>query len=606
MSFRCCTACRAIYRSDFLRCPSDGGAIEQVENDPLVGETVAEHYRVEELLGEGAMGRVYRAHHTRLEHRRYALKVLIGDFSTTVAMRLRFAQEAEMASRLEHPNVVPVVDFGKTDAGLLYLAMELVEGPTLAKLIEREAPLEPARVLRLAKQLCQGLRHAHERHVVHRDFKPDNVLVVQRDGDDLPRIGDFGLAISADPDTSTRLTSVGLVLCTPIYAAPEQITGGAVDTRADLFALGVTLYEMLTGKVPFDGGVAEVLHHKTSSDPPPMSSRAPGVTVPPALDRVVRRLMARTPAERYQTAAEVLAALDAVDLSAPEPEPVPVPAPVESSVVVAEVVTPPAPRRSRAPLLGGIAALAALGVAVAAFARSRDEPAPPAVASVVAGSVAPDAAEAPRAVPDAAAVIAEPPAPQPEAQIETAPETPPSSSKARRPNRARAEPPRKVEAAPAVVVPEPETPPPAQEPKPAPETAPPAAEDPPPEPSAPKPVEKPKPKPAVPSAVKVSIQGLAVHGSLTSAVVERALGRVIPALQRCYLDAARAAGKGPRARLSVHLTIDEQRRARDVGVGKAPLAKLSSCAQGALGAVRTRIAPDVGDVDVAFELVFVP
>ncbi|HKE19147.1 MAG TPA: serine/threonine-protein kinase, partial [Kofleriaceae bacterium] len=167
---RCCRTCCAVYRSGFERCPTDGTVLSPFDADPVVGTTINQLYEVEECVGEGAMGRVYRAHHLRLTQRQVALKILLGDLAASMAMRLRFTQEAKAASRLSHANVVPVLDFGRTPQGLLYLAMEYVEGRSLARIIATEGPLSPARVVRLVRQLCLGLGHAHGHGLIHRDF----------------------------------------------------------------------------------------------------------------------------------------------------------------------------------------------------------------------------------------------------------------------------------------------------------------------------------------------------------------------------------------------------------------------------------------------------
>lgn len=307
-SVRHCPTCLAIYRSEFTRCPVDGAHIVFAETDPMIGVTVAEHYQIDELLGIGSSGRVYLAHHRRLSQRRFALKILFGDLAATSSARMRFTHEAESASRLAHPNLVSVVDFGKTPAGLLYLAMDFIEGPTLASLLSKHGALAQDRAVRMALQLCRGLAHAHDLGLIHRDFKPDNILVSSDAHGDVPRIVDFGIALSAD-DGDPRLTATGVTLGTPAYAAPEQTTDGEVDHRADLFALGVTLYEMLTGVLPFEGTMVEIMRQNATMNPPPMSERAPGVQVTPALQNVVLKLMARDPSQRYQTAREVLEAL---------------------------------------------------------------------------------------------------------------------------------------------------------------------------------------------------------------------------------------------------------------------------------------------------------
>ncbi len=361
-----------MFRADFARCPIDGGVLAHDGSDPLIGRTVAQHYVIDALIGEGAMGRVYRAHHAFLSTKQFAIKFMIGDLAAKLEMRLRFAHEAEAASRLEHPNVVSVIDFGKTETGLIYLAMELVEGRTLADLIEAEAPLAPERALALTHQICLGLAHAHARGLVHRDLKPENVLISGTP--EQVRIVDFGLAMPTDADGSTRLTGAGFAMGTPTYAAPEQMHDEPVDHRADQFALGVTLYEMLAGKPPYDGNLLETLRQNASATPPSIAARS-GAIVPRAIEDLARRLMRRVPAARF---ADVDAVIAAIEDARHQP--------------VQVVALPPAPRHARralrAVLAIAVTALAGIGVialghgdvetgtATAAAAPARSAPAP--------------------------------------------------------------------------------------------------------------------------------------------------------------------------------------------------------------------------------------
>ena len=314
-----CPECLAVFRSEFACCPVDGAALGRWTNDvdPLIGSEIAERYVIEELVGEGAMGLIYRARHVRLP-RIFAIKILFGDLVADPRMRMRFAQEASLASRLNHPNVVPVVDFGRSDRGLLYLVMDYVEGEVLGDLIAREAPLDPLRALRLTRELLQGLAHAHETGMVHRDFKPGNVVMEwNEEHPAVPRILDFGLAISTrereQEELPGRLTEFGFIVGTPIYIAPEQALDHPVDHRADLFALGVVLYEMLAGKPPFDGKPVEIAHKNVSHPVPRIAHRSPGTNVPWELERVMSRLLEKSPDNRFSSAAEVIDALDDVE-----------------------------------------------------------------------------------------------------------------------------------------------------------------------------------------------------------------------------------------------------------------------------------------------------
>jgi serine/threonine-protein kinase len=274
---------------------------------------IADTYVIDGLLGEGAAGRVYRAHHRTLANQRYAIKVLIGDFAASSTMRQRFVREAESASRLEHPNIVGVIDYGCTERGLHYLVMDLVDGVSLASLIA-QGPMPAERVIRIAHQLCEGLEHAHGRGVIHRDFKPDNVLIASAAGREIARIIDFGLAMSIGSDT--RLTTNG-VACTPAYAAPEQLRGGAIDHRVDLYGLGATMFEMLSGGyLPFEGDLDTSVAAKLTRAAPSILTRA--AHVPPGLVTLIGRLLAHEPTDRPRSALAVIKALETA-LTLPRP-----------------------------------------------------------------------------------------------------------------------------------------------------------------------------------------------------------------------------------------------------------------------------------------------
>jgi tRNA A-37 threonylcarbamoyl transferase component Bud32 len=284
-----------------VHCPRDGAVLAEVASDPLIGQTLAGRYVIEAALGEGGMGRVYRARHIRME-RRFAIKVLHAELSLHGTTVLRFHREAAAISRLSHPNVVGIVDFGELDDGLLYLVMEHVEGRSLRAILRREGALASDRILRLLGQLCDGLAHAHRHGLVHRDFKPDNVLVEDTDDGERARIVDFGIAADL---AEHRITTDGLVVGTPHYMAPEQTAGERLDQRSDLYALGVVLYEMTTGVLPFAGAPALVAQMHALMPAPPMAERAPGVVVDPLLEALAHRLMAKRPEQRMTSAQEV-------------------------------------------------------------------------------------------------------------------------------------------------------------------------------------------------------------------------------------------------------------------------------------------------------------
>lgn len=253
------------------------------------------------------MGRVYRAQHTMIS-RHFAVKVLFGTVATDDKARERFKHEAEAISRLDHPNLVSISDYGEWE-GRPYLVMDYVEGINLAEIVQKEAPLPPERVVGLARQLAAGLQHAHERDLIHRDFKPANIIVVREGHEERPRILDFGLAILADTDNQ-RLTTNGLVLGTPAFMSPEQACGEPIDHRSDLFALGLIMYEMLAGKHPFDGTGSAIARQNLAAPVPPFRKRAPEARVPPVLEAIVFRLLEKEPQHRFESAAQLVDALD--------------------------------------------------------------------------------------------------------------------------------------------------------------------------------------------------------------------------------------------------------------------------------------------------------
>lgn len=289
-----------------------------VEPSELVGQVLESKYRVEQHLGSGAMGSVFRARHVRLP-RSFAIKILNPRFLSDPRLLKRFVREAELAGRLSHRNVVGVLDVGEID-GVSFLVMELATGAPLSLLMEK-APFDPGRALELVRQLCDGLHHAHHHGLIHRDLKPDNVIVEASDGEEVARIIDFGIAVLRDADGSgDRLTTGGIVLGTPHYVAPEVATGKPFDQRADLFALGVIFYEMLTGRLPFEGDGVSVVHATVFRDVPAMSTRVPGLLVDPMLEAFARRLLARNPAERPATAAAARAMVEELQRRIPPRE----------------------------------------------------------------------------------------------------------------------------------------------------------------------------------------------------------------------------------------------------------------------------------------------
>ena len=294
--------------------------VADAPEDKLIGEVLANRYQIEVKLGEGAMGAVYRAKHVKVG-RAFAVKVLHSRLLEDNKVSQRFEREAELAGRLRHANVIGVVDVGETSSGLRYMVMDFAEGDDLAAMLD-QAPMPAERIIHLTRQLLEGLYHAHEQGLIHRDFKPENVIVeTDMHGAEVPRIVDFGIAILREggegPNGQGRLTTNGLVLGTPHYMAPEQAVADPIDHRIDLFALGIVVYEMLCGKLPFDGTGAEVARANLLLDPPTIAQRVPYLEVDPLLEAFARRLMAKKREHRPATAKVARELLDLIDKDRP-------------------------------------------------------------------------------------------------------------------------------------------------------------------------------------------------------------------------------------------------------------------------------------------------
>ncbi len=279
--------------------------------DELIGQTVAERWVIERKLGQGGMGVVYGARHSVID-RRVALKVLRADLARDPQIMARFVQEAKAASRIGNPHIVEVSDFGQLPDGSTYFAMELLVGQSLANAIDENPgkPLPLGRILHVARQVTRGLGAAHDAGIVHRDLKPDNVMLVARGSDaDFVKVLDFGIAKVGS--SAEKVTRAGQVFGTPHYMSPEQAEGKAVDARTDVYALGVMLFEMASGAVPFDAdNFMGILTQHLYKEPPPLKVAADGTPVSPALAAIVGKCMAKKAADRYPTMEEVGADLD--------------------------------------------------------------------------------------------------------------------------------------------------------------------------------------------------------------------------------------------------------------------------------------------------------
>jgi serine/threonine-protein kinase len=280
-------------------------------NDPLIGRLINERYKILSVIAHGGMGKVYRAEQAPLG-RLVALKVLSPNYNgdNDPEFHKRFFLEASIASKLRHPNTVTIFDYGKTDDEVYYIAMELLEGRTLHRALREEGTLSPERTVNIASQICRALREAHGLGVIHRDLKPANVYLVKHgDENEFTKVLDFGLVKNIE-EKGEQLTQVGLFMGSPKYMSPEQIRGEQVDSRVDIYALGVMVYEMLTGKVPYDSpNSVNILMAHVHEQIPTLHELNPHVRVPPALEQVVRKCMAKNPDDRYASMNDVLFAL---------------------------------------------------------------------------------------------------------------------------------------------------------------------------------------------------------------------------------------------------------------------------------------------------------
>src|SRR4051794_33185309 len=265
-------------------------------------ELVDGRYRVESRLGSGGMADVYCAHDQQLG-RKIALKVLHRRFAADEEFVERFRREASAAAGLQHPNVVQVFDRGSWD-GTYYIAMEFLEGRSLKQIIREEGPLEPARAVDIAIQILRAARFAHKRGIIHRDLKPHNVIV---DPEGRVKVTDFGIARAGASD----MTETGAIMGTAAYLSPEQAQGHAVSASSDIYSIGILLYELLTGRVPFDAESAVTIALKQVSETP-TPPRELNPEVSPELEDVVLRALQKDPAARFTDADEFIAALESV------------------------------------------------------------------------------------------------------------------------------------------------------------------------------------------------------------------------------------------------------------------------------------------------------
>ena len=294
---------------------SDGATATATKSgapDPLIGRVIAERFRIVSLIARGGMGKVYKAEQAPLG-RSCAIKVLNPNYNGDAdpEFHRRFFREASITSRITHPNSVTIFDYGKTEDEIYYMAMEYLEGQTLHHALREVGTMHEDRVGRIAQQICRALREAHTLDVIHRDLKPANIFLSKHgDDEDFVKVLDFGLVKHLSERPEEQLTQTGLFMGSPKYMAPEQIQGGQVDARTDVYSLGIMMYEMLAGKVPFERpSSVNILMAHVGEPPPPMRAVHPNIVISPNFEELVMRCIAKDPNERYTTMDAVLQAI---------------------------------------------------------------------------------------------------------------------------------------------------------------------------------------------------------------------------------------------------------------------------------------------------------
>jgi eukaryotic-like serine/threonine-protein kinase len=365
------------------------------KRDPLLGRTIAGRFLILEPLRAGSMGTIYRARHVVLE-KTVCIKVMHPELAAEPQFAGCFHREAKAASRLDHESSLRVIDYGQEPDGVLYIAMEFLDGRDLLAVLEEDWPLSAERVVDILSQTLSALGAAHRAGVLHRDLKPENIMVVPTSSDDgtleeLVKVCDFGIAQITEPAPRSgapvrrprRLTAEAFILGTPEYMSPEQARGDALDARSDLYSIGVLLYQMLTGRLPFDGDTALGVALKQINDKPrPPSEITPGVN--PRLEAVCLRALEKTPRKRYASAQAMRAAMRAALVArAPEAErspstsasttPTALPQPLFQTTRTRTLASErrPSPRRRAAVAIGTLMAVATLAIASAGWVAQR-------------------------------------------------------------------------------------------------------------------------------------------------------------------------------------------------------------------------------------------
>lgn len=310
-----CLACSQEFQGDMSACPNDGTALIALnKQDPYLGKVLADRYHVTEIIGKGGMGVVYLARHQMMD-RLVAIKMLQAELAGDDMSVKRFKQEAQAASALSHPHLITLHDFGIMGTQQPYLVMEYLEGVPLLDVLRADGPMEPKRAVKIFSEAADGLYHAHKQGILHRDLKPSNIILINHQGDpDFVKIVDFGLAklMPWSGKESQHLTKTGEVFGSPIYMSPEQCMGKPLWPTSDVYSLGITLFEALTGKPPFRGSnsIQTASKHMTEA-PPRFFDVRPDLVLPEGLEKVVMKCLHKNPDDRFQDMAAFKDALQA-------------------------------------------------------------------------------------------------------------------------------------------------------------------------------------------------------------------------------------------------------------------------------------------------------
>lgn len=342
-----CAACNQSFTIDAQFCPNDGAKLVKLKArvDTLIGRVFDNRYEVRAPLGHGGMGTVYKGWQLSVD-REIAIKVIHPKLASDRAIAKRFFREARLASRLQQANIVGVFEFGQTDDEILYLVMELLRGRPLSKDLEPMRPLPMKRIKSIGMQLCDALGAAHAQGIIHRDLKPGNIVILDDPpGRDVIKVLDFGLAKSLVQENTSLVTRTDAILGTPLYMPPEQILGKTSDQTADLYSLGCIIYQLATGRPPYVGENVNVVLASHVRDPIPEV----GDNVPDDLRELIQKLMRKDPAERFQNAADVHAAIAALG--------------DDPNSILTTRAWSPIPRGVRSDVVASVAAPSAIGTA---------------------------------------------------------------------------------------------------------------------------------------------------------------------------------------------------------------------------------------------------